>query len=543
MKKVLAFLMAMTMLVCLAVPSFAEKTTDVEAEGPHEFAFAFEAGNVDADRGATVVIGHDVEIDVNANRGAEVYVGDDVKENVNANRGAEVYVGDDVDGNVEAAGKNTTVVVGEDVEGTVTAEKGASVTVGNDVENKGKADNAVVAEGKDTTVEVKDDVIGGVKATAGATVTVGDNVFGTITENGSIVDVEGNVIGNVNAEDGTVTIGGEVKGTINADGAIVDVEGKVVGDIKAEGEGTEIFIGGDLTGKITSIDGATVIIVGTADGEINTEYTKQVKERIRVHNKHGYGWDWRETSKEADGQVVVGELGKNVEIEGKDNVFYLVGLKEGSALWDELVVTGTQEIGDVHATEASVKDDIRKSVITIAPASDDQIVIVDRRSLPTGTRLFTAPDGTAVITFGRSFNGGLQDLMVFLKDIAKDNPSMIVEIYDGASAATDGIPVAVSVEGEAGAAEVCDVNNHASVRFSADFIKTVTGLTSVKLTDKATGENLLPSAYSVQRHSDGTVTLSFSNSYLQTLETGDHVFEIAFDNGAVFTVTVNVPEA
>ena len=646
MKRALAILMALTMLVCLAVPSFADHhehepepvNVVVVVDTPHgdvvktgfgtaeqpvvvndtrrtdiESVSAFMGGvaeargtvkeNVNANFGADVDVKGNVGNDVNANWGSAVEVTGTVVGDVNASTGSNVDVGKNVLADVTAT-TGATVNVGNDVKEDVTATKGATVNVGGDVDgfvdaSKGanvdvKADvEGNITASKGATVTVGDDAESNVTATEGATVTIGDDVWGSIDENGAIVDVAGNVLGNVDAVAGTVTIGGNVF-NITETGAIVDVDGTVKGNITAIGgtvtagdvegdvtataganveieeavlkavveasdDNTKVTFKDDLAiAEITIEDGAKVIVVGelsNSDVDIDDWKTEDIMRTFRYRIGHGKHARFEEVTKKvgervvpSESELIVGELGRNVDFDkgSKDSVFFLVGLDANSAAWADLITTGLKDATDEYkATDASLKDveNFRKETVITFKASDaDNKVLESIEGLPEKGVKLVIDNGVATLSLAPWFKGGLQDLVVVLKDIAKVIPGCPTFYVDyGTAPVKSSAPTVVSLTGAAGA-EKYEGNGHVGLTFSAEYLKNAPKLSTVKVTNDTLGEELTSSQYSLQGHQDGSTTLTLSNTYLNSIGAGDYQFTVTLGEDS-FVLTINVPAA
>lgn len=334
-----------------------------------------------------------------------------------------------------AAGDKSIVTVKGSVTGTV--ENGVEAFVGSSVKVEGDivgVDNGVfscggqVYAGKDVTggygVHVVESgnvsvtgtakgtsdfavcVIGSGNAAVSGNAEASGNAEGAVYVNGNYVKdaavaiIEGSATGGgcgVYAIDGgKAVIGKDVSAEagINAFGATVVVKGSVEGGITAD-EAAQIIVGGDAEDGITVYMADTVVIVeGTQTGG--------------VYN----------STSDPGAKVYIGEFGKQA-CTGEDDVFYLIGLADGSAQWSELtIVTNTliPDMTEIRGVEKSYLatlnvDDVAGKEISFKSADASNPVSVDPDTLPAGVTM-TVTNGVITLKFDSSFKGGLQDLNI-----------------------------------------------------------------------------------------------------------------------------------
>lgn len=589
MKKFLAVLTVLCMVLSIGTAAFAEVYVDGESQGLIQEVLVDKAQYVSADaKGDDLKVLENVTGDgshnsVIAQNGAKITVKGAVTEKangnaINASSGAVVEVGsvrEDGAGNaVSASGSGTKVTVNnavnEGAEGSaISAEKGAEVTVKGSVSETEGGDAISATEGATVTVEkyVKEDDAGhAVSATEGANVTVKGNVNekdagdAINASSGASVTVEGNVTesGDGNAIKATgaetmVTVEGNVKeegngSAINVSGATIIIVGNVeeanANDAITAAANATVIVGGNVsngdetiaTNAVASGFGATVIVEGLVTGSLNAY------------------------SQNTSGTIYLGELNGIINDKtDKNNIHYLVGLAENSAQnITDFNVTGTNNFSatspvsgasgkEYFYTDSADPDILNNTSVTLTPRDSGKELTVS--NLPAGVTS-VSENGKLTLKFDSSFKGGLQNLLLILKDIAKQNPEVAAEIYVSAadysnyvyvpeySVTTTNAEVAVAAEElEEGAVKPFNLNNHTGVTLAPSVLGETEFYTIKVLKDSS---ELSAGNYSFQMHSDGSVSLILSNTYLLSLENGTYDFTVMVNGQKIiFTVVVN----
>lgn len=387
MKKILSTILALTLVLSMSVPAYAEVLVDGTSEGTGPVTHDGDAHSVEANasgdkltvNGSVIGTEEATTAAVIALNGGTIEVSNDVKDssndsksngiNVNGN-GSTVNVGGDVSESGNGNAVNAIGKVGVTIEGNVT-EKDAGYAIGaltnvnvlvnGNVEEEG-ADGAINAS--NSTVTVKGNVTesgdgNAIEASGDSTVTVILNV----SESG-----DGNAIKAKNTA--TVIVGGNVSGgdsgsTINAQNtAKVIVEGLVAGDVN-QYEDAEIFIG-QLDGNITGTKDNTHYLIGTA----------------------------------AEGSVALNAINLISDIVAAETI------------------DGVTESGYKYTTTADTAA-LSGKTITLKPA-DGKILAVSGYDSENVSYVANA-DGTVTFTIGDEFKGGLQNLVLVITD--KPTPS------------------------------------------------------------------------------------------------------------------------
>ena len=573
MKKVLSFILAFAIIQSLCISVFATDLYSVNASNGEQRTVE---GNVSP--GGVTATGEGTTVDV---KGSVTNTnGDGVK----AAEGAKVVVYNGVDGSSNGVTAIDDAYVA--VSGSVKGENGieasfATVNVEGSV--KGGTDGVHAINSAEVMV-IDGSVTGGtngIHAVAAKEVTVEGPVTGGVDGDGIVasdskVNVAGTVKGGthgVSACNGAEVkvVEGSVEGDmygIEADKARVDIEGSVTGgtigievsnsaEVNVEGSvtggnyavvasGGKVTINGDVSGSQLANKGSNVTVSGDADGGVTTIDTSTV---VIVE-----GLVTGDISAGNASSVYLGELKGDIK-SGNANVFYLLGLaKDSVGLQNVKIVTNTvaPDMNEINGSNnvyyATVGADIiAGKEISVRASSDKKVVKIDAGKLPVGVKL-TTENGVTKLTFDANFRGGLQDLLLTLDDFVNKDPEKPVNkdpekpvIIVFSEKEPEFVPIVIAVDAAEGVAEAYTVNHCVGVKFAADFVSGVQGLTGVRVTNETTEEELAPSQFTVYVHKDGSADLLFSNTYLKTLEAGEYVFRITV-GGETVSLTVSVPE-
>lgn len=417
MKKILSTILALTLVLSMSVPAYAEVTVNGETKGPSPVTYDGDAQSVKADgSGDKLTVNGSVAGDESANDAvfaadtAKITVSESVTKTgdnsgfaVKANSGADVTV----EKNITESGKsgaiytsnNSKVYVGGNVSESddgyaIQAYFGSSVEVTGNVTESGEKD-AIYATGSGTIITVEGNVTendGGnaLKAQNDATVTVNGNV--TEGGAGSAINVSGAtiiVIGNVEEKDAGSAISAASNATVIVGGDVIN------------GDGTS------ASGAIDSMVDTTVIVEGVVNGDIVNA-----------------------SSLLSSGTIYLGELNGDIKT-GSDTgkIHYLIGTAaEGSVALNAInlisdivaaeTIDGVTESGYKYTTTADTAA-LRGKTITLKPA-DGKILAVSGYDSANVSYVANA-DGTVTFTIGDEFKGGLQNLVLVITD--KPTPS------------------------------------------------------------------------------------------------------------------------
>lgn len=409
MKKILSTILALTLVLSMSVPAYAEVTVNGETKGPSPVTYDGDAQSVKADgSGDKLTVNGSVAGDESANDAvfaadtAKITVSESVTKTgdnsgfaVKANSGSDVTV----EKNITESGKsgaiytsnNSKVYVGGNVSESddgyaIQAYFGSSVEVTGNVTESGEKD-AIYATGSGTIITVEGNVTesdGGHAIEAkGSDTTV--TVKGDVTENG-----DGNAI---YAQEGAVVI---VYGSVteNDNGVAINAL-----------SGSTVKVGGDVTGNGSDAaimaNGATVIVEGEVEGDVA-----------------------------ATGALYLGQLEGSIKV-GQNNIHYLIGTAaEGSVALNAInlisdivaaeTIDGVTENGYKYTTTAD-KTALGGKTITLKPA-DGKILAVSGYDSANVSYVANA-DGTVTFTIGDEFNGGLQNLVLVITDKPSPSPT------------------------------------------------------------------------------------------------------------------------
>lgn len=351
----------------------------------------------------------------------------------------------------------------------------------------------------------------------------------------ALVYVEGSVSESdageaIYAKNSTVTVEGNV--TENDDGNAITADGGttviVMGDVSENYDGNAIVaenssvvkVGGDVKedddGNAIVAKDSTVIVEGKVDGVIN---------QIGSAN------------------IYIGQLNGEIDdYSTLNNIHYLIGFVDDSLLneidfVDERDIIEHDKVSGVNKTyqfftstaDATTFDG---AIVILKPNDSGKELTVS--DLPAGVTS-DSDNGKLTLKFDSSFKGGLQNLMLVLKNIAHDNEDIYVVYvpdYLVSAAADFTLPEGLTE------ADVSLYNrdSHAGITLSASLLSGNV-LDSVKVFRDS--EELPSGNYSFLPHKDGSVSVILSNTYLLSLGNGSYNFTVAVD-GLEIPVTVTV---
>ena len=415
MKKVLAIVLAAAMVLSYSMTTFAEIRVDgTRHDSPYTF-------NGNAKYVVTSASGDDLTVTGNVEETS------DNEHAVHSLNGSTV----DVSGNVTESGdrhavyvESSTVKVDGDVteSGTgdaINANK-STVEVGKSIKEIKESGNGNAITALDSTVKVDGSVTENgegfaIDASGDSTVEIGGNVtesgdgYAVSARNGSTVKIDGNVTGGDNnhaiyalKDSTTVIVAGnvEINGVGNAiwcnTNATVRVRGNVGGDstkevILAQGSST-VIVEGDATGNIKSTGGSNVYIGKLVGGSVTTAGDGVVHYLIGT----------------ADGSEALSDLivdSNILEKEGQD--FATIDGVEIDGQSKKYLYTSTSDFsGEAKTITLKSNDNNKKLEIT--------------GLLPEGVDKNIDESGAVTLTLNGDFKGGLQNLMLTLKDIIYD---------------------------------------------------------------------------------------------------------------------------
>ena len=505
MKKIISVALALALVLSLGVSAFAA----ISGKDAENNDITTSPVNGDAKWVSVVADGDQLTVTGSV-------TGDGSENSVYAVSGGEINVGGTVTRNISLGGdaifamddSTKVVVVGtvtEEAGGSaINARSGAAVEVGSvDEKNDGHAINAL----------------------SGANVIV----HGDITEDGA-----NNAI---NAEDGaTVKVEGNIteKGEDSAiramDGATVIVFGNVeendYGVSLACGNAT-IMVGGDVTKvgggtAISANNAATVIVEGIVSG--NTR-----------NNSATLG--------AAD--LYLGQLNGTIIEENSDlnHIFYLIGFTDNELLKyigyeDPSSILEYKEEGIEGAkkdyyfvTNTADAEILKGKSVTLKPNDSNKILTVSGFD-GANVKYVANENGTVTFTIGENFKGGMQNLVLILKD--KSGPSPVYYLVPLGSATTASVKLPAGVA--EGLIKALDSADHAGITVDSSLV----GDGSVKVLKD--GKELSAKDFSTYTHADGSIDVILSNTYLFALGSGSYDFT-AQVGGTEIEFTVLVAEA
>ena len=408
MKKILAAFLALSLMLGMSVPAYAEVTVNGENKGPSPVTYEGDAQSVKANEsGDKLTVKGSVDGDESANDAvfaantAKITVSESVTKTgdnsgfaVRANSGSNVTVEKNITESGESdaiyTSNNSKVYVGGNVSESdygyaIQAFFGSSVEVTGNVTESGEKD-AIYATGSGTIITVEGNV--------------------TESDGGHAIEAKGS--------DTTVTVKGDVteNDVGNAiyvqEGAVVIVYGSVIENDNGVAinalSGSTVKVGGDVTGNgsdaaIMAANDATVIVEGEVEGDVG-----------------------------ATGALYLGQLEGSIKA-GEDNIHYLIGTAaEGSVALNAInlisdivaaeTIDGVTESGYKYTTTADTAA-LGGKTITLKPATG-KILTVSGFSDANVTYVANE-DGTVTFTIGDNFKGGLQNLVLVITD--KPTPS------------------------------------------------------------------------------------------------------------------------
>ena len=384
MKKILSTILALTLMLSVSVPAYAEVTVDGESKGTGTVSVdsaqsvkANESGDKLTVNGSVIGTESATNAAVIATYGGTIEVSNDVKDSADCRdahgisvSGSTVNVGGNVSESgqghaVNANGSNSSLTIG----GSVT-EKDAGIAIGgmNIVAIVG---GNVDEEGDGSAIQVSNSTV---------------TVKGNVTENDA---------GDAIYAMGTTTIKVILGVSENGDGDAISTSGN-----------STVMVGGDVTGNgdgnaITAKNNSTVIAEGLVNGNV---------------------------SQSDSAEIYIGQLDGNIT-GTKDNTHYLIGTAaEGSVALNAInlisdivaaeTIDGVTESGYKYTTTADTAA-LSGKTITLKPATG-KILTVSGFSDANVTYVANE-DGTVTFTVGDNFKGGLQNLVLVITD--KPTPS------------------------------------------------------------------------------------------------------------------------
>ena len=410
-------------------------------------------------------------------------------------------------------------------------------------------DSALYAE-EGAHITVKGDVSStysdGIKALRGCTVTVDGNVIAlnpTERNDRGIWAASGNGDCDIYITGNLITEGLENTGAYPVDKSKVTVGGSVTAGagcysaVYAESD-AEANVGGDVTGDVEAWFSSTVIVEGNAEGNVLAE------EKSKIY--------------------LGGNDGAEVT-DGKDCVFFLIGGVD-SGNWENVSVSGSFALGGNGGEKITgvARDASGKAVLPDAEDTSgtksyySSVSMQDLEALCASSAAIEVvlsaegSKGTGVSGFGAGVTGvpygdayklvidptatsiHLSDLLVTLEQIVRDYPELSADISFTSEAGSAGYAAAVvevavvnteeinpnPVSGESGVSP-CRFNGHGGITVTAKKLGSA-GSAGIKVFHD--GLQLRSDDYTLYKHSDGSVSLLISNTYLMKLGRGTYTF-------------------
>ena len=363
MKKILSTILALTLVLSMSVPAYAEVTVDGESKGPGtvsvDSAHSVEA-NASGDKltvnGSVIGTEEATNSAVSATNGATIEVSNNVNDSSTNEAIHAIYV---ESGSTVNVGGNAI----ENNSGDAINAQNSTVTVeGNVTENGGG--NAIFAKGNGTTITVKGDVT---ENDVGNAVYAQDEalviVYGSVTEN--------DLGSPINALSGsTVKVGGDVTENGGQNGITV-------------GKSATVIVEGEVEGKV----GATgALYLGQLNGTI-------ISEKSNIHYLIGTA---------AEGSVALNAINLISDIVAAETID---GVTESGYKY-----TTTADTAALSGKTITLKPATGK-ILTVSGFSDANVTYVANE------------DGTVTFTIGDDFKGGLQNLVLVITDKPTPKPT------------------------------------------------------------------------------------------------------------------------
>lgn len=308
---------------------------------------------------------------------------------------------------------------------------------------------------------------------------------------------------------------------VYASGSMVRVDGNVVeqgpGDAVSAVDGSVVTVSGNVT-QIADDDkfGSAVYAAGTSTVTVggNVEGPTSVNSAAEVIVEGSV-----EDIVKLDGQLYVGRAAGETPSGAEANLHYLIGLADGSAPFDKIIITGAVSSEDdtvegvdekvYRYTSTSALDG--KTIVFTPKAASSEFRI---EGLPAGVDSVT-DQGVITLTFNGAFKGGLQNLNFIL--VAVPGSSEPVFYLIPARSVTV-IDIALPEGVNASAVRELDSADHAGITVAASLAGD--GFAAV-LKD---GEELDAKDFSIYTHKDGSVDIIISNTYFEALGAGCYDF-------------------
>lgn len=410
-------------------------------------------------------------------------------------------------------------------------------------------DSALYAE-EGAHITVKGDVSStysnGISALRGCTVTVDGNVIALNPTERNECDIwaaTGNGDCDIYITGNLITEGLENTGAYAVDKSKVTVGGNVTAGeecyaaVYAESD-AEANVGGDVKGDVEAWFSSTVIVEGNAKGEIYSD------EKSKIY--------------------LGGNDGAEVT-EGKDRVYFLIGGVD-SGNWENVSVSGSFALGgnggekitgvardasgkavlpdaeDTSGTKSYYSSVSMQDLEALCASSEAiEVVLSAAGSKVTGVSGFGA--GVTGVPYGDAYklvidpaaaSIHLSDLLVTLEQIVRVYPELSADISFTSETGSAGYAAAVvevavvnteeinpnPVSGEPGVSP-CRFNGHGGITVTAEKLGSA-GSSGIKVFHD--GQQLRSDDYTLYKHSDGSVSLIISNTYLMKLGRGTYTF-------------------
>lgn len=372
-------------------------------------------------------------------------------------------------------------------------------------------------------------------------------VFGVSAGEGSSVLVCGNARAGKLIPD--VLNISSISAGIKADDSFVMVGGDAEGEtFSVNASGSRVIVGGNAVGNVLCLDsmksaaGSTVLVEGTAEGSVNVSG--------------------------AASALYVGRIAGEIS-GGKEAVHYLISTDNGKIKAESVNVLGEAVFSEdetatgksyVSTSDASALSMLTTyGILTLTSESGEDLEIPS--DLPGIDACVYNGQGsyTLFIDF-RSFKGGLEDVKVisgskegsgaFVNREVDENAVFEIEIpvetYDEdllsptPKYSIPGDPAVNSFVASEYGHEVYDdyeINDHIGLTFHSDFIQAL-GASSEWISVKHNGTEPDFGGYSVYNHHDGSMSIVFSNTYLNSLGPGEQYFQIGIGGKTVDFTTV-----
>ena len=335
---------------------------------------------------------------------------------------------------------------------------------------------------------------------------------------------------------------------IKADDSFVMVGGNAEGQtFSINTSGSRVVVGGNAVGSILCLDsmksaaGSTVLVEGTAEGDVSVSGSAST--------------------------LYVGRIAG--EISGKEAVHYLISTDNGkikaesenvlgeAAFSEEETASGKTYVSTLDAGALSMLTTY--GILTLTSTTGEDLEIPS--DIPGIDACVYNGQGsyTLFIDF-RSFRGGLEDVKVisgssegkgaFVNREVDENAVFEIEVpvetFDEnmlsptPKYSIPGDPSTNAFVSSEYGHEVYDdyeINDHIGLTFHSDFIQAL-GVSAEWISVKHNGTEPDFGGYSVYNHHDGSMSIVFSNSYLQSLGPGEQYFQIGVGGKTVDFTTV-----